>query len=101
MRNPEYLFYVGPNVLVEWLQLMLYDWRPAIMTEGFLWFSSVLPGKCQDLPQIWPQPFPFTSLKTNHSLTIPSFNAMSSELLTALLNKPQINKYKLFQVNIC
>jgi hypothetical protein len=61
------------------------------MTERYLWISSVLPRKFQDLHQIWPQPLPFAFF-SNYFLIIPLFNAESSKLLIALLNKPKVHK---------
>jgi hypothetical protein len=55
----------------------------AVVTDVFLWFSSVSPDKCQDDTSVLVWLFPSTSLPIHYSLMV-SFSDIESKLLTAL-----------------
>jgi hypothetical protein len=57
-----------------------------------LGFSSVLQADSGIIPQIKPQPLISMSSPIYYSAIMPSFDAVKSELLTALLNKLEIIK---------
>jgi hypothetical protein len=70
------------------------------MTEVSHDFPQSLQANAGIVPQIRPLPLPFMSFPIHYPLTILSFDAVWSEMLTASLNKPHTLTYLYATENI-
>jgi hypothetical protein len=86
------------NVAVDWhfcfvfwgFRVEISAQRPSILTQVFRSFPQSVKGNTGIMPQIRPWPLPSTFFPIHYSLIIPSYDAVQSEILTALVNKPFI-----------
>jgi hypothetical protein len=78
--------YIRPNIVVEWLTLLLrvrevLDRRPAILSEVFHEFPQSLKANAGTVNKIRPRQILSTSFPFLHSSIILSFDAVYSEPL--------------------
>jgi hypothetical protein len=75
-----------------WSQVQISAPETGFDDENFCGLPLPLQIDSRTVPQIRLQPHPSTYFSVPHSLVILPFDAIFSDLLAALLNKPQTNK---------
>jgi hypothetical protein len=63
--------------------------------SGFTCYSQCLQANSKRVHEVVTLPFSWTSFPIHHSLIIPPFSAVWSELMTAALSKQQKNEFRL------